>query len=477
MECQSTFRKASEALPRPMKPIISDPVAKTNKSHEVDHATWVDLRYYKNLSIYFVELPATPAKFREKYPRDYPLPPPQLEQTSPDQSLLQPANHLSALSRKKSMITRYLRGNRGLEALDPQITPQRNSCGLRSTLQRSLSRTPLARLNFHSSAQERYSSRRSNKPLNDLGKDLVLPLETYQPNQHQDIVLPEALQSSSHGSVGRTYDSMGFLPPTANSSSIIGSIVNDFDREPRNARTEDPKMRAETHSASNATPKDRENVTPRMISQEEAICRPFKVYLPYKVQPPPPLNPPPAHSLRNFSPTRTSNPADNITYQPSPKSQVESQVRRDEPSSIVQGDVPNADPPEPPRLRSVTTNQALGSTLQSRDMVPTSSDFWTPGVVNTWLKQNQFSRDWVATFTSLNIHGSVFLELGSGFGGRGNFGMMHQQVFPRLAKECSYSGTAWDQVREREEGQRLRRLIRGIVAGKSNMASLISTEI
>lgn len=299
MECQSTFRKAYDTLPRPMKPIISDPVAKTDKAYEVDHATWMDLRYYKNLSIYFVELPATPAKFREKYPRDYPLPPPQLEQTSLDQSLLQPANHLWAVSRKKSIITRYLGGIRGLEAPDPQMIPQRNSCGLRSTLQRSLSRTRLARLNFHSSAQERYSSRRSKKPLNDLGKDLVLPPKTYQPNQHQDIVLPEALQSSLHGSAGRTYDSTGFLLPTANSSSIVGSRVHDFDGEPRNVRTEDPKMRAETHSAPNITPKDRGNVTPRMISQEEAIYRPatpFKVHLPYKLQPRPPLSPPPAQS-------------------------------------------------------------------------------------------------------------------------------------------------------------------------------------
>lgn len=68
---------------------------------------------------------------------------------------------------------------------------------------------------------------------------------------------------------------------------------------------------------------------------------------------------------------------------------------------------------------------------------------------------------------ALNISGSVFLELGSGHGGRGNFGMMHQQVYPRLAKECSNSGTGWDQAREREEGKRMRRLIRSIVTGGS----------
>jgi mitogen-activated protein kinase kinase kinase len=88
-----------------------------------------------------------------------------------------------------------------------------------------------------------------------------------------------------------------------------------------------------------------------------------------------------------------------------------------------------------------------------------------------WLREHNFSQDWISTFIFLNIHGSIFLELGSGHGGRGNFGMMHQQVYPRLAKECSNSGTGWDQGREREEGKRLRGLIRAIVRGR-NMALL-----
>jgi mitogen-activated protein kinase kinase kinase len=92
---------------------------------------------------------------------------------------------------------------------------------------------------------------------------------------------------------------------------------------------------------------------------------------------------------------------------------------------------------------------------------------WTMDRVLLWLTNNQFSKDWQETFKYLNICGSVFLELGSGHGGRGNFGMMHQQVYPRLAKECSSSGTGWDQAREREEGKRMRRLIRGIVTGRA----------
>ena len=49
--------------------------------------------------------------------------------------------------------------------------------------------------------------------------------------------------------------------------------------------------------------------------------------------------------------------------------------------------------------------------------------------------------------------------------------MMHQLVYPRLARECSKSGTGWDQARERDEGKRMRRLIRKIIDGPEAPAS------
>ncbi|KFY06797.1 hypothetical protein V492_07739 [Pseudogymnoascus sp. VKM F-4246] len=91
---------------------------------------------------------------------------------------------------------------------------------------------------------------------------------------------------------------------------------------------------------------------------------------------------------------------------------------------------------------------------------------WPLERVLLWLAKNQFSPDWQETFKALEVHGSTFLELGTGHGGRANFGMMHQQVYPRLAKQCSSSGTGWDQSREREEGKRMRKLIREISTGK-----------
>ncbi|KAL8724027.1 MAG: hypothetical protein Q9166_008171 [cf. Caloplaca sp. 2 TL-2023] len=87
---------------------------------------------------------------------------------------------------------------------------------------------------------------------------------------------------------------------------------------------------------------------------------------------------------------------------------------------------------------------------------------WPIDSVLIWLAANGFSNDWQETFRILDIHGSDFLELGRGNNGRGNFNVMHNQVYPRLARECSKSGTGWDQGRERDEGRRMRRLIRKI---------------
>ena len=144
------------------------------------------------------------------------------------------------------------------------------------------------------------------------------------------------------------------------------------------------------------------------------------------------------------------------------------------PIKSTQVQMPELNSPGPPTATIV--NPQLGSatkkgnheqtTSNSNSKLPSPEEAakWNMDRVLIWLSSNHFSKDWQATFKSLDIHGSTFLELGLGRGhGRGNFGMMHQQVYPRLAKECSESGTGWDQSREREEGKRMRRLIRVIV--------------
>ncbi|KAJ5594799.1 uncharacterized protein N7459_001007 [Penicillium hispanicum] len=98
---------------------------------------------------------------------------------------------------------------------------------------------------------------------------------------------------------------------------------------------------------------------------------------------------------------------------------------------------------------------------------------WPLDRVLLWLARNGFSRDWQETFKSLELQGADFLELGLASGGRGNLGKMHKVVYPQLAKECARSGTGWDSTREREEGLRMRKLIRQIHDGTPD--SSIST--
>ncbi|KAI1377963.1 hypothetical protein F4677DRAFT_443880 [Hypoxylon crocopeplum] len=114
------------------------------------------------------------------------------------------------------------------------------------------------------------------------------------------------------------------------------------------------------------------------------------------------------------------------------------------------------------RMMSTTSN----ATITYSEIPPELAAKWPLDHVLLWLAANHFSKEWQETFKNLSIHGVQFLELGSQKGGRGNFGMMHQLVYPRLAQECVNNSTAWDQPREREEGKRMRRLIRSIVTGK-----------
>ncbi|KAH6891071.1 hypothetical protein B0T10DRAFT_560341 [Thelonectria olida] len=121
---------------------------------------------------------------------------------------------------------------------------------------------------------------------------------------------------------------------------------------------------------------------------------------------------------------------------------------------------------------SNASNQTSSSSASSSviSIPPEAASQWPLDTVLIWLAKNQFSRDWQETFKALNIHGTQFLELGTNKG-RGNSSMMHQQVYPKLARECTDSGTGWDQPREREEGKRMRRLLRIIVTGRSTEPS------
>lgn len=114
-----------------------------------------------------------------------------------------------------------------------------------------------------------------------------------------------------------------------------------------------------------------------------------------------------------------------------------------------------------PEAHSVSVHRFKNSGPSSGLLSPSDPSLqWSIDRVLGWLAKHDFSNDWQEAFRNLDIQGGDFLELGRANGGRGNFGMMHQLVYPQLARECSKSGSGWDQVREREEGKRMRRLIR-----------------
>ncbi|KAF7507302.1 hypothetical protein GJ744_010736 [Endocarpon pusillum] len=105
------------------------------------------------------------------------------------------------------------------------------------------------------------------------------------------------------------------------------------------------------------------------------------------------------------------------------------------------------------RQKTSSTSTVSGS---SHDI----SAQWPADRVYAWLAANGFSKDWQETFQNLNIQMSDFIELGRSGGGAPK---MHQIVFPQLATVCSKNKTGWDQGREREEGKRMRKLIRRLV--------------
>ncbi|KAI1339878.1 hypothetical protein F5Y15DRAFT_407151 [Xylariaceae sp. FL0016] len=171
--------------------------------------------------------------------------------------------------------------------------------------------------------------------------------------------------------------------------------------------------------------------------------------------------------IPGFFPDDTSTHSSSISAQSSafPGSQYSSFTTL----NSTPGENPNNDPNKglyanaiQNRMQSTTSNAPASQS----DIPPEMAAKWPLDHVLLWLAANGFSKDWQETFKGLDIHGARFLEVGSQRGGRGNFGMMHQLVYPRLALECSNSGTGWDQTREREEGKRMRRHIRSLVTGK-----------
>ncbi|KAI4739879.1 serine/threonine kinase [Aureobasidium sp. EXF-12298] len=88
---------------------------------------------------------------------------------------------------------------------------------------------------------------------------------------------------------------------------------------------------------------------------------------------------------------------------------------------------------------------------------------WPLERVVAWLADNGFSHIWQEAFKHLNIQGSQFLEIGRSQGNKPNVAFLHKTIYPQLQKECASAGIVSDQAKDREDGKKIRTLIRRIV--------------
>ena len=88
---------------------------------------------------------------------------------------------------------------------------------------------------------------------------------------------------------------------------------------------------------------------------------------------------------------------------------------------------------------------------------------WNLDNVVALLHANAFSPELQETFRQLDLHGSKFLDLGKNHAGKGP-SLMYSTINPKLADISAERGHTFDPAKAREEGKRLRKLVRGIVS-------------
>lgn len=132
--------------------------------------------------------------------------------------------------------------------------------------------------------------------------------------------------------------------------------------------------------------------------------------------------------------------------------------------SVPGRDIPGYSSPGPPTAQWNPPAQYTEPASAHSSHTPASPSpaglEWPLDRVLDWLASQGFSEDWQDTFEVLDLHGNQFLDIGRGHGNRGNVAMMHSLIFPRLQE---IQRERYDSAKEREEGKRLRRLVRKIV--------------
>ncbi|KAK0302562.1 mitogen-activated protein kinase kinase kinase [Friedmanniomyces endolithicus] len=109
--------------------------------------------------------------------------------------------------------------------------------------------------------------------------------------------------------------------------------------------------------------------------------------------------------------------------------------------------------------------QGNGEHSSSGDTLANPQDQrWPLEHVQIWLAKHSFSKEWQAAFQHLNIYGDTFLDIGrAAAGGQRNFGLIPRTVLPQVARECTAGARMWDEVKERKESRRIRRLVKGVL--------------
>jgi mitogen-activated protein kinase kinase kinase len=87
---------------------------------------------------------------------------------------------------------------------------------------------------------------------------------------------------------------------------------------------------------------------------------------------------------------------------------------------------------------------------------------WPKERVQIWLAAHAFSNEWQLAFEHLDVHGSHFLDLGRS-GGHRDIGFLAHKILPQVTRECEYLGLTPNPARERDEGRRIRKLVKEVI--------------
>ncbi|KAI5289202.1 hypothetical protein KEM54_004240 [Ascosphaera aggregata] len=154
-----------------------------------------------------------------------------------------------------------------------------------------------------------------------------------------------------------------------------------------------------------------------------------------------------------------SNPSEESNSQPLVRPQSVNQPDTPISQQVLKYPEPPQSVQQPPQQHHHHQNGQVASDLFAQE----ADERWPIDRVVQWLAQNGFSILWQEAFRKLHIEGLGFIELAGGVNGRLNYSKMHERVYPQLKSLAIEHGDEFNAQHEREEGRRMRKLIRHMV--------------